>query len=95
LIYRESSIFPSWTSPVRSRSPALGFKSLALPQFQLFPFVSKSKGRHRPFYAEWHYIDLPFSTDGTPTVPAVESNALMELKEVQSVERTPEQMHKS
>jgi hypothetical protein len=43
-------------------------------------------------HAEWHYIDTPFSTDGSPTVPTEKSNALMELKEVQSVARMPEQM---
>jgi S1/P1 Nuclease len=43
-------------------------------------------------HAEWHYIDLPFSTDATPTVPPSKSNALMELKELQSVEHNPEQM---
>jgi hypothetical protein len=43
-------------------------------------------------HSGWHYIDVPFSMDGTATAPAVDSNALMELKEVQSVEKTPESM---
>jgi len=43
-------------------------------------------------HSEWHYIDTPFSTDRTPILPPRESNALMELKNVQSVEKMPEQM---
>jgi hypothetical protein len=43
-------------------------------------------------HAEWHYIDIPFSPDGTPTVQPPESNALAELRSVQTVERMPEQM---
>lgn len=43
-------------------------------------------------HAEWHYIDLPFSPDGTPTTQPPESNALVELKSIQAVEHMPEQM---
>jgi len=36
-------------------------------------------------HGEWHYIDTPFSMDGTPTVPAAESNALRELTEFEAI----------
>src|SRR5262245_13885412 len=40
LKYGASSIFPSWTSQVRSPSPALVLKSFAPPRFPPFPIVS-------------------------------------------------------
>jgi hypothetical protein len=41
-----TTIFPSWTSRVRSPSPALVFKRLGLPRFRQFPLVSNKNRRH-------------------------------------------------
>lgn len=41
---------------------------------------------------EWHSIYQPFSTDGTPTVPAREPNALIQLKALDGIGRMPEPM---
>jgi hypothetical protein len=43
-------------------------------------------------HGQWHYIDIPFSMDGTPTVPAAESNALRELTEFEAIDRMSEPM---
>ena len=46
--YQSTPNFPSWTSPVRSRSPAFRFNSFALSQF--LPSVSFQNGSPEPLY---------------------------------------------
>jgi hypothetical protein len=43
-------------------------------------------------HAGWHFINIPFSPDGTPTIPAEVPNILTKLKDFESVGTMPEPM---
>jgi hypothetical protein len=75
-----------WPDIIRNDPRFYDEKGTATPPIPGLP--DGAQRRH----SDWHYIDLPFSTDGTPTDPEPESNALMELKKVQSIEHESEQM---
>jgi hypothetical protein len=47
-----------------------------LPDFAKVGFVNMAR------HTNWHYIDLPFSPDGTPLEPSPSPNALIELQRI-------------
>ena len=47
-----------------------------------------SQARH----ADWHYMNLPFSTDGTPTRPSEMPNVLTKLQEFEQLASMPDSM---
>jgi hypothetical protein len=57
----------------------------ALPDAQPTPLLPGFAGAGFPSMARhtnWHYVDIPFSTDGTPLEPAKAPNALIELQRI-------------
>jgi hypothetical protein len=75
-----------WPDQIRSDPRFYGDNDSPTPPIPGLPDGAQLK------HAEWHYVDTPFSTDGTPTVPAVESNALRELEAFDSAGRMSEAM---
>lgn len=43
-------------------------------------------------HSGWHFINMPFSTDGTPTVPAAKPSVLTQLQEFQSLGTQPDRV---
>jgi hypothetical protein len=75
-----------WPDQIRGDARFYGDKDTPTPPIPGLPDGAQAK------HAEWHYIDTPFSPDGTSTVPVEESNALRELVEFDSVGWMPEPM---
>ena len=47
-----------------------------------------SQARH----ATWHYMNIPFSADGTPTIPTEEPNILTKLRDFEGLGTMPDSM---
>lgn len=53
---------------------------------QLAYWLDEIRGQHIDTYAHWHYIDVPFSTDGTPIKNTIDTdNAVWALNHIECV----------
>jgi hypothetical protein len=98
--------YPKWTDGVRARqrgSTAFLAASIWPDQIRNDPrFHDDNRPATPPIpglpagaqarHAGWHFIDMPFSTDGTPTIPPEVPNVLTKLKDFAAVGTMPEQM---
>ena len=75
-----------WPDAIRNDPRFHNDKQPATPPIPGLP--ESAQARH----AGWHFINVPFSIDGTPTTPPEEPNALTKLKDFQALGRMPEQM---
>jgi hypothetical protein len=75
----------TWPDEIRTDPRFFDPGDLPTPEIPGLPSGANNRN------AEWHFVNLPFTTDNTPTMPLTGPNALTKLQDFQSLATFPPQ----